>query len=60
MAKSSKELLAEAKKLMEQARRAEEGEALKIGKYVLSQGDKLSLPDLKKYIQDVTGGNGKE
>ena len=56
MAKSSKELLAEAKRLMEQAKKAEEAEAVRIGKYVLAQGEKLTLPELKKYVEETTRG----
>jgi len=49
------ELMARAKQLMEQAKKIEEGNALKIGKHVLANIDTLTISDLKKFILEVTG-----
>ena len=55
MAKTAAELLAQAKLLMEQAAKIEEANALKIGKYVMTNMDKLTISDLKAYVRRTTG-----
>ena len=55
MARTAKELMAEAKKLMETARKVEESEALKIGKFVLSKGTALTIAELRQFVGQVTG-----
>ncbi len=55
MARTAKELMAEAKKLMEVARKVEEAEALKIGKFVLARDNDLTMAELKEYVEQVTG-----
>jgi len=49
------ELMARAKQLIEQAKKIEEANALKIGKHVLTNIDTLTISDLKKFILEVTG-----
>jgi len=55
MAKTAAELMAQAKLLMEQAAKIEEANALKIGKYVMTNIDKLTIADLKAYVRRTTG-----
>ena len=58
MGKTAAELMQQAKKLMEQAKAVEEANALKIGKYVMTNIKKLQLDDLLNYVKTITGGNG--
>ena len=55
MAKTASSLIAEAQRLIEQAKHIEQLNALKIGKYVMSNIGKLTLDDLKKIVTETTG-----
>jgi hypothetical protein len=57
MPKSAAELIAQAKQLMEQAKKVEEANAIKIGKYVMSNIDKLTIEALREYVRSITNGD---
>ena len=61
MAKTAAELMAQAKALVEQAKKIEEANALKIGKYVMTNLNRLKIEELRAYVKSVTNGsNGAE
>ncbi len=53
--KTAAQLIEEAKRLMDQAKAIQEANAVKIGKYVLSNIDKLAIDQLRAFVQEVTG-----
>ena len=55
---TSQELMAQAQKLIEQAKRIEEEEALKIGQAILKLHhlDKIATTDIKQFVSDLLAG----